>query len=335
MKILIVEDNKDLAELIKEKTDEIGFESICEYSAGEAFNFLKMNSPDLIVLDYFLPDNNALEFLKKLKSENISTPPFIVSTGQGDERIAVEMMKFGARDYIVKDSHFFDILPEVIKRTAREIENENKRKQAESALEQSLERIKALLNANPDLMFVFDRNNRIIDYHSTSGENGLFVKPQYFIEKTIDSIFPKEIAELTVQKINNVLENGKLEYLNYELEFNGLKRSYEARFVLCGENEVLSIVRDITEQKTTEKELDKLQKQLLQAQKMESIGRLAGGVAHDFNNMLGVIINNVELAFFYVKPDDELHSILSEIKKAADKSANITKQLLAFARKQM
>jgi len=94
------------------------------------------------------------------------------------------------------------------------------------------------------------------------------------------------------------------------------------------------IWEDITERKQAESEREKLQQQLAQSQKLESIGRLAGGVAHDYNNMLGVIIGYSELALDKITSSDEVHSDLKEILNAAKRSANITKQLLAFARKQ-
>jgi len=92
--------------------------------------------------------------------------------------------------------------------------------------------------------------------------------------------------------------------------------------------------RDITERKRAEAENTKLQDQLAHAQKMESIGRLAGGVAHDFNNMLGVILGYVELALEDIDPAQPLHHVLGEVQKAANRSAALTRQLLAFARKQ-
>jgi PAS domain S-box-containing protein len=91
---------------------------------------------------------------------------------------------------------------------------------------------------------------------------------------------------------------------------------------------------DITHHKQAEAEREKIQAQLHQAQKMESVGRLAGGVAHDFNNMLGVILGHTELALLQTDETHELHDDLKEIQKAAERSADITKQLLAFARKQ-
>jgi PAS domain S-box-containing protein len=91
---------------------------------------------------------------------------------------------------------------------------------------------------------------------------------------------------------------------------------------------------DITERKQAEAEKAKLEGQLQQAQKMESVGRLAGGVAHDFNNMLGVIMGHTEMALMKVTPEHPLQSHLLEISKAAERSANLTRQLLAFSRKQ-
>ncbi len=83
-----------------------------------------------------------------------------------------------------------------------------------------------------------------------------------------------------------------------------------------------------------ERERERLQAQLMQAQKMESVGRLAGGVAHDFNNMLNVILGHAEFALEGIDPSDPLHAHLHAIRKAAERSANLTRQLLAFARKQ-
>lgn len=92
--------------------------------------------------------------------------------------------------------------------------------------------------------------------------------------------------------------------------------------------------RDITEQKQAEHDKKTLQVQLLQAQKLESVGRLAGGVAHDFNNMLQAIFGHAELALDDLPPGSPAYENLEEIRKTAQRSADLTKQLLAFARKQ-
>ncbi len=97
---------------------------------------------------------------------------------------------------------------------------------------------------------------------------------------------------------------------------------------------VLGIARDITDQVRLDEERQNLHAQLLQAQKMESVGRLAGGVAHDFNNMLTVILGYAGIAMKKVELDNNLRCYLEEILKAGQHSADLTRQLLAFARKQ-
>jgi len=109
-------------------------------------------------------------------------------------------------------------------------------------------------------------------------------------------------------------------------------------FLVCndqGEKEGMwAIVRDLTERKQAEKAQKALEEQLFQAQKMESVGRLAGGVAHDFNNMLSVILSYAQMGLEKTEPGSSLHGYLQDILDAAQRSASITRQLLAFARKQ-
>ena len=104
--------------------------------------------------------------------------------------------------------------------------------------------------------------------------------------------------------------------------------------VLLSDGSSIGIGIDVSERKRAEEQKARLEAQLQQAQKMESVGRLAGGVAHDFNNMLGVILGHAEMAMAKVDPALPLHADLIEIRKAANRSADLTRQLLAFARKQ-
>ena len=133
-------------------------------------------------------------------------------------------------------------------------------------------------------------------------------------------------------------EHGGLK--DFETQFR--RKSGEVRDVLisaaviemAGQQYMLALTYDITERKRGEEERKKLEEQLFQAQKMESVGRLSGGVAHDFNNMLGVIIGRAEMALGKDVPRDKLRHHLDEILKAAQRSADLTRQLLAFARQQ-
>lgn len=96
----------------------------------------------------------------------------------------------------------------------------------------------------------------------------------------------------------------------------------------------LVVLYDITELRTAEAEKHRLQERLIQSQKMETVGRLAGGVAHDFNNMLTVIMGNTEMAMLETTPESKIYARLEEIYQAAGRSSELTRQLLAFARKQ-
>ncbi len=98
---------------------------------------------------------------------------------------------------------------------------------------------------------------------------------------------------------------------------------------------VTGAIQDITTRKQAEAETARLEGQLRQSQRMESVGRLAGGVAHEFNNMLTVILGTAEMALSQVDPSQPLHADLEEIHKAATHSADVTRQLLAYARKQI
>ena len=106
------------------------------------------------------------------------------------------------------------------------------------------------------------------------------------------------------------------------------------KFEAQGQRYLMGLGIDITDRKRAEAEAEKLQVQLTQGQKMESVGRLAGGIAHDFNNMLGVILGYSELALERVEAGQSMYSALHGIQQAAQRSADLTRQLLAFARKQ-
>ena len=130
----------------------------------------------------------------------------------------------------------------------------------------------------------------------------------------------------------------------YETEYRAIRRDGSVHYIkargklhrdqIGRPKELNGVIMDVTEQKRAEEERDKLRAQFSQAQKMESVGRLAGGVAHDFNNMLGVILGHSEMAMEQIDSTHPLHADLQEIEKAAKRSADLTRQLLAFARRQ-
>lgn len=122
--ILIVDDDPDLCTLIRKNLRRLGYATEQCLSGYEALSkLMDTNSMDLIILDYKLSDMTAASFVSTLKDHNY-TPPFIVMTGFGDERVAVEMMKLGARDYIIKDAGLLELLPSVVHRIVNELDNE-------------------------------------------------------------------------------------------------------------------------------------------------------------------------------------------------------------------
>ncbi|MBN1907602.1 MAG: response regulator [Deltaproteobacteria bacterium] len=153
--------------------------------------------------------------------------------------------------------------------------------------------------------------------------------------KVLESFVDPGIRDSIIREIKETGRVREKEVLMKTGKGNIIDTVFSAEILLLdGKEMMLSVTRDITEQKKAEKERDKLQRQFIQAQKMESVGCLAGGVAHDFNNMLGVIIGYTELALEKEPNGTPLHSDLTEIMNAANRSAEITRQLLAFARKQ-
>jgi two-component system, cell cycle sensor histidine kinase and response regulator CckA len=156
-----------------------------------------------------------------------------------------------------------------------------------------------------------------------------------------EALIHPEDLESAVQLLNKAMH----EHTNFSAEHRLAKKdgsyiyieAHGAFFYDSSGNaiQMLGSIKDKTEQKKEEQERIRLQEQLQQAMKMEAVGRLAGGVAHDFNNILTAIIGNVDLAKTYIHSSDPLAQYLDEIGKAADSAASLTQQLLAFSRKQI
>jgi PAS domain S-box-containing protein len=207
------------------------------------------------------------------------------------------------------------------------------RKRAETLLSESEARFKALHNASFGGITIHDKG-RILDCNQ-----GLSDMTGYAIDELIGMDGLLLIAESTRPTVMaNILSGYEKPYEALGLRKNGeeFPIRLEARNVPYKGKMVRTVeFRDITEQKQAEAEREKLQAQLIQSQKMESVGRLAGGVAHDFNNMLGVILGHTEMALDQLEPDQPFYDDLTAIAEAAQRSADLTRQLLIFARKQI
>ncbi|WP_321416190.1 PAS domain S-box protein [uncultured Desulfobacter sp.] len=206
------------------------------------------------------------------------------------------------------------------------------RKAVEESLRESEARFKALHNASFGGITIHDKGI-IIDCNQ-----GLSDMTGYSIDELIGMDGLQLIAEPSRSMVmDKILSGYEKPYEAVGLRKNGeqFPMRLEARNIPYKGQELRTVeFRDITEQKKAEQDKEELQRQLIQAQKMESVGRLAGGVAHDFNNMLSIILGNIELVQDDIDPDSSLFSNICEVKKAALRSADLTRQLLAFARRQ-
>ncbi len=206
------------------------------------------------------------------------------------------------------------------------------RKQTERSLRESEARFKALHNASFGGITIHDKGI-ILECN-----RGLADITGYSIDELIGMDGLRLIAEKSRELVmQNILRGYEKPYEAFGVRKNGEEYPIrlEGRNIPYKGKQVRTVeFRDITEAKRSEEERKKLQDQLTQAQKMESMGRLAGGVAHDFNNMLGVILGYTELTLENIDPSSPLHANLQEIHHAAKRSVEITRQLLAFARQQ-
>ncbi|MBI9084114.1 MAG: PAS domain S-box protein [Desulfobacterales bacterium] len=211
------------------------------------------------------------------------------------------------------------------------------RKKAEKSLHESEERYRTFFEKGPDGVVVLNPETaQIIEFNDQACRQLGFSREE-FAQLRVPDIEVMETAKETQERIRSVFETGCHDFETLHRTKQGEIRHVHVTAQVIettGSNVYHCICRDITERKQTEDEKEKLESQLFQAQKMESVGRLAGGVAHDYNNMLSVILGYAELALAKMNPGDPLRDYLLEILNAAMRSADITRQLLTFARKQ-
>ena len=129
--VFIVDDDRGLTRLIERALQREGFATAAANSGKEALSWLETNSAELMLVDLKLDDVKGQDLIEELDRAG-RCPPFIIITGQGDERVAVEMMKRGARDYLVKDVDFLQFVPAVTRRALEHLENERRLAEAES-----------------------------------------------------------------------------------------------------------------------------------------------------------------------------------------------------------
>jgi PAS domain S-box-containing protein len=207
-------------------------------------------------------------------------------------------------------------------------------KRAEEALRESEERYRSLVETSPDGIALTDLDGNIIFCNQqNAGLLGLEDTAQAEGRNTFDFIAPEDRQDAR-DNWKKALEAGSIrnaEHTFLRRDSSVFSGEMNASLVSVAEgkpNSFIVMLRDITERK-------KLEQQVRQATKMDAIGRLAGGVAHDFNNQLTAILGYTELILRKTTPDDPLRKTAEEIRKAGERSAALTHQLLAFSRRQI
>ena len=207
------------------------------------------------------------------------------------------------------------------------------------SLSQSEERYRDYFENAKDAIYVHDLNGRYIMVNK-AGEELIGYSRDEILQMRISDVVPRNCLDQIHERLKEKLEDHSLTIYEVEaIRKDGTRVPIEVSSRLIYENGVPVAVqgsaRDITERKRAEEALRASQLQLQQSQKLEAIGQLAGGVAHDFNNMLTAIIGYTDLSLRRVGLENPIRRNLEETKKAAERAASLVRQLLAFSRKQI
>ena len=301
-------------------------------SYDHALRALTTKVYDVAFVDYWLGSRDGLALLREIRQLGVRTP-VIILTSRGAEEVAVEAMKAGAADYLSKTHLSVEALERTIRYALALRAEELHRQQAEAALRASEERFRALVEESADALLLVDAEGRVT-YMTLSSQRHLGWKPEDLVGHSILDFLHPDDRETVTARISEVLQAPGAP-VTAEIRFrhaDGNYRTMEGVGVnRLNDPSVRSIVikaHDITDRR-------RLEEHLRQVQKMEAVGALAGGVAHDFNNLLTAILGYCNLMLDDVPKEDPLRRDLEEIRSAGERAAALTRQLLAFSRRQM
>ncbi len=371
MKILIVDDQEANNYLLESLLKGNGHEVLTAANGQEAWELLRTHPVDLIISDILMPVMDGFQLCRKIKTnQDLKHLPFIIYTatytGPKDEEFA---LKIGADRFIVKPCEpdaFIKAVHDVMKKHPDEndeplppVPNEEVlklynerlvRKLEKKMLElenevqtrrESQEKYKSILDNITDGYYEVDLAGNLTFFnHSMCRILGY--SDQELLGMNNRTFMDGENAEKVFQTFNHVYTTGEpRRALDWELiRKDGKKCSVDTSVSLIKDAEGKSIgfrgvARDVTEHKKAEKDKQRLAEQLQQAQKLESIGRLAGGVAHDFNNLLLIIQGYTEMVLNDLDKEHTHHEPLEQVYQAGLRAKSLTQQLLAFSRNQV
>ncbi len=338
-KILIIDDEPRMCDSLRALLSSQGYETQTGYNGKEAIECLARDMFDLVLLDIVMPDMTGHQIMDYINSQNPETL-VIVMTGHASVDSAVESLRKGAYDYLRKPFDF-----EQLRKRVKNALNQNKLKREYELVNGKLELTEKLyqylVNASPDIIYTLNHEGKFT-FMSGAVESLLGYKSDQLIGKHYMSI----VCEHDIDKAKNHFcerRTGKRATMGVELSLKSLQKDNGPKKFLTVELKAMGIydrdvgrqdkefigtygvARDITDRK-------RLEAKLLQAQKMEAIGTLAGGIAHDFNNLLMGIEGRTSLMFLDIDSDHPHFVHLKGIGDMVERGANLTKQLLGFAR---
>ncbi len=336
-RIIVVEDDEGLNRLIQKRLKADGYQVFGALNGTEAVDMMRESCNAVMLLDYNLPDMSVEQILEELKNA-YCTAPFIIMTGHGDETIAVEMMKLGALDYLVKDLHFIDLLPAVVSRVFEEIQTRQRLVDAEKALLDTSRILKLVIEASLMGIISIDCDAKVVlwspaaqkmfgwEEDEVKNRDVPFVSGQLFDDFRSELHTVLQGRSTRIEMLNCRKKDGS--HIDVDLSIAPMMKDTHE---IVG---ATAIIEDITAKRKSEIEKKQLEIQLQQTQKMDAIGTLAGGIAHDFNNILTTVQGYSDLMMMKMDETDPFYRDVKHIRVAASRGATLVKQLLIFSRKQ-
>jgi two-component system cell cycle sensor histidine kinase/response regulator CckA len=323
LRILHLEDNQADADLVRHMLEAEGIACTvqCVKNRQEFEAAVERGDFDMVISDFSIPrfdGRSALLLARKRHPEK----PFIFVSGTIGEEAAVESLKLGATDYVLKEQ--LARLPAAVKRAVAEAEASRLRQQAEEKIREQA----ALLDMARDAILVRDLDDKIL-YWNKSAERLYGWSAEEVVGRNAGEVLYQTEFFYFNRAVQQVLERGEWVGELQQVAKDGRQLVVESRWSLVRDNEgrpkaKLIINTDITERK-------KLEAQFLRAQRLETIGALAGGIAHDLNNILVPILLGAQFLSEQVTGEDS-RKMLDTMRKSAQRGADMIKQILTFAR---